>query len=120
MKRCHVPSDLMQDYGKSSDPFACMSKIGCEYKTVTALFDLIADGKVKVDQILVELHVAQSRYGSPEDLNTFFTAMDKAGMRIFHKERNQWFVTIVCHETIFIDAKSNHFLSFLDPFVWHV
>jgi hypothetical protein len=60
---------------------------GCEWKTMPPLFELISSGKVKVNQVLIELHFDQA---SPEQMKDFFRAADKAQMRIFHKERNGW------------------------------
>jgi hypothetical protein len=58
---------------------------GCEWVTMVPLFDLISSGKVKVDQILIELHIR-----SNTKLKDFFSGADKAEMRVFHKERNGW------------------------------
>ena len=53
------------------------------------LFELIASGNVQVDQVLIELHDSkQDNFTS--QLNEFFSAADKAKLRIVHKERNQW------------------------------
>lgn len=57
------------------------------------LFDLMASGKSKVNQVLIELHDPKknkSRPKSPEILYNFFLAADRAKLRITHKERNQW------------------------------
>ncbi|KAL7537057.1 hypothetical protein ACHAWF_005645, partial [Thalassiosira exigua] len=59
---------------------------GCEYAALPPFFDLMAAGKVKVDQLQIELHYRDSW----TQLNEFFEAADRAKMRIFHKERNQW------------------------------
>ena len=53
------------------------------------LFDLIASGGAKVDQLLIEMHSPKSKE-TPSVLNNFFKAADKAKMRIFHMERNNW------------------------------
>lgn len=53
------------------------------------LFDLIASGEAKVDQLLIEMHNPKSKE-TPKLLNKFFKATDKAKLRIFHKERNSW------------------------------
>lgn len=60
---------------------------GCEYASMPPLFDLIASGNVLVDQVLIELH-GVSDFTSR--LKKFFSAADKAKLRIVHKERNQW------------------------------
>ena len=57
---------------------------GCEYTAMPPLLDAIASGKIKVNQILIELHLRTAK------LFPFFEALDRAKMRIFHKERNQW------------------------------
>ena len=53
------------------------------------LFDLIASGGAKVDQLLIEMYSPKSKE-TPKILNKFFNAADKAKMRIYHKERNNW------------------------------
>jgi len=59
---------------------------GCEWKTMPPLFELISSGKVKVNQVLIELHLSSG----PEQMKDFFRGADKAQMRLFHKERNGW------------------------------
>ena len=62
---------------------------GCEYASMPPLFELIASGNVQVDQVLIELHDSkQDNFTS--QMNEFFSAADKAKLRIVHKERNQW------------------------------
>jgi len=57
----------------------------CEYDAMPSVFKAIARGKMQIDQVLIELHAM------PDDiLMDFFVAMDKAGFRITHKERNGW------------------------------
>jgi len=58
---------------------------GCEYSTLPPLFDNIASGMIHVNQLQIELH--GTKY---ENIANFFESADKAKMRIFHKERNQW------------------------------
>ena len=62
---------------------------GCEYAAMIPLFELIAAGRVKVDQVLIELHDSKKKNFTTQ-LNQFFSAADKAKLRIVHKERNQW------------------------------
>lgn len=57
---------------------------GCEYAAMPPLFDLMAEGKVRVDQVLIELH------DRGEPLRDFFESADRAKLRVFHKERNGW------------------------------
>ena len=67
---------------------------GCEYAAMPPLFELIASGKIKVDQVLIELHhtkVGRRLRGDfGRTLQRFFAAADTAKLRITHKERNQW------------------------------
>jgi hypothetical protein len=58
---------------------------GCEWQTLPPLFDAIVAGRVKVDQLLVELHAVVGR-----SVENFFQAADKAKLRVFHKEYNRW------------------------------
>jgi hypothetical protein len=62
---------------------------GCEWVTMVPLFELISSAKVKVDQILIELHL-HLELRSNTQLKDFFWGADKAKMRVFHKERNGW------------------------------
>ena len=57
----------------------------CYFKAMPVLFEAIAAGRIKVNQIQIELHGVN--FGRVEH---FFEAADKAKMRIFHKERNHW------------------------------
>jgi len=57
----------------------------CEYVAMPPLFEAIAAGKLKVNQIQIELHGVQF-----ERVKRLFEAADKAKMKIFHKERNHW------------------------------
>jgi len=52
------------------------------------LFDLIASGEVRVNQVLIELH--KSTAVNSTQLYNFFQAADRAKFRITHKERNHW------------------------------
>eukprot|EP00542_Grammatophora_oceanica_P014724 CAMPEP_0194028334 /NCGR_PEP_ID=MMETSP0009_2-20130614/2332_1 /TAXON_ID=210454 /ORGANISM="Grammatophora oceanica, Strain CCMP 410" /LENGTH=298 /DNA_ID=CAMNT_0038667691 /DNA_START=57 /DNA_END=950 /DNA_ORIENTATION=- len=58
---------------------------GCEYQVMPPLLDAIANKNVTVNQIQIEVHIR-----SPEARDTLFESFDRAKMRIFHKERNQW------------------------------
>lgn len=62
---------------------------GCEWDVMPPLFELLGSGRVKVDQILIELHLPQLK-NNVTKLKNFFWAADKAKMRLFHKERNGW------------------------------
>jgi hypothetical protein len=81
------------------------SATGCEWDTTpTQVFGAIAQGKLRVDQLQIELHLPtvalpegmQASMPKPtkeqqwEILNTFFNAAVDAGMRLFHKERNPY------------------------------
>lgn len=65
---------------------------GCEYAAMPPLFELIASGSVRVDQVLIELHDTKKANFATKDgqLSQFFSGADKAKLRIVHKERNQW------------------------------
>ena len=64
---------------------------GCEYDTMPPVFEAISEGKLKIDQILIEMHRRGSDYHPHFEAPTaFFEAADKAGFRITHKERNHW------------------------------
>jgi hypothetical protein len=52
------------------------------------LFGLIASGKIRVNQVLIELHATSTP--SSTRLYDFFMAADRAKLRITHKERNHW------------------------------
>ena len=62
---------------------------GCEYTTMPPVFEAVAKGKFKIDQILIEMHRpgVQDIFEPP---TKFFELADKAGYRITHKERNHW------------------------------
>ena len=62
---------------------------GCEWDVMPPLFELISTGRVKVDQILIELHLPKLKNNITKLKNFFWTA-DKAKMRLFRKERNGW------------------------------
>jgi hypothetical protein len=67
---------------------------GCEGTAMVPLFEAIARKEIQVDQILIELH-NKVEFGATPDirwklLREFFDAADRAKMRIYHKERNQW------------------------------
>ena len=54
------------------------------------LFDLIGAGKIKVNQILIELHRDAGFGDSFNNVYDFFLAADRAKFRVTHKERNHW------------------------------
>mmetsp|Transcript_33330 Transcript_33330/g.73509 ORF Transcript_33330/g.73509 Transcript_33330/m.73509 type:complete len:342 (-) Transcript_33330:523-1548(-) len=58
---------------------------GCEWQALPAVFDAIARGELLIDQIQIELH-----RGTFEGAKSLFEKADSAGMRVLHKERNQW------------------------------
>mmetsp|Transcript_14086 Transcript_14086/g.23980 ORF Transcript_14086/g.23980 Transcript_14086/m.23980 type:complete len:351 (-) Transcript_14086:159-1211(-) len=59
---------------------------GCEWDTMSPLFELMSSRRVKINQVLIELHLRSG----PQQLKDFFGNADKAKMRVFHKERNGW------------------------------
>ena len=60
---------------------------GCEYAAMIPAFEAIAQGKLRMNQILIELHKGGFGFDS---ILSFFAAADKAGYYITHKERNHW------------------------------
>ena len=58
---------------------------GCEWQSLPDIFDAKHAEAMKVDQLQIELHG-----GEKEMINILFRKADAAGMRIMHKERNQW------------------------------
>lgn len=64
---------------------------GCEFTTLAK--GLIAS-KIKVEQLLLEVHLDPSddyeRKGQFEQISNLFHQLDWYGMRIFHKEPNHW------------------------------
>jgi len=79
---------VMQDLGHENRTIDIL-KIdcqGCEWSVFPPFFDLIASGKVRVDQVQVELHLPPSS----SVLANFFHDLDRAKLRVFHKERNHW------------------------------
>ena len=62
---------------------------GCEWKTMPLVFEAMARGDLRIDQIQIELHVHKTPV-SFDELQAFFDGADKAGLRIAHKERNHW------------------------------
>ena len=62
---------------------------GCEYDVMPPLMELISSGRVKVNQILIELHLPALK-NNVTKFKKFFLAADEAKMRLFHKERNGW------------------------------
>jgi hypothetical protein len=72
---------------------------GCEWTTLPPFFDLVASGNFRVGQVQVELHQFVLR---PNELAQFFSAVDKAKLRVFHKERNPWCSGYKCAEYSFV------------------
>lgn len=63
---------------------------GCESATMPPLFELIVAGKIRVNQILIELHRDAGFGDSFNNVYDFFLAADRAKFRVTHKERNHW------------------------------
>jgi hypothetical protein len=59
----------------------------CEWLTMPDLFRDIASTGLIVNQIQIEMHRSSKNV---ENITSFFELVDKAKMRIFHKERNGW------------------------------
>ena len=65
---------------------------GCELDVLEAqVFTPMQNKQLKIGQLQAELHL-DAKHGSTTypRLAAFFAAADAAGLRIFHKERNQW------------------------------
>lgn len=60
----------------------------CEYASLPKFLDIVASGEMRVGQLQVELHMRKIKH--PRKIHNFFAAADRAGLRIFHKERNHW------------------------------
>jgi hypothetical protein len=63
---------------------------GCEGVVMPPLLESIANGDVQVNQVQIELHQLEGFANNAAALENFFSAVDKANFRIFHKERNHW------------------------------
>ena len=73
---------------------------GCEHEALAEVFQLCADGKLKIEQLAIEIHSHKNIINPPtqpvtpgDDYNkavSFFKGADKCGLVIFHKERNHW------------------------------
>jgi hypothetical protein len=57
----------------------------CEYVAVLDALEAVARGQMAINQIQVEMHRADFK-----TIHSLFKAADRAGMRVFHKERNHW------------------------------
>ena len=72
------------------------------------IFDRIASGELEIDQNQIELHphLPHIDVEFKEIIAAFFAHADKAGMRIVHKERNQWGCDgWKCLEYVFVSEK---------------
>ena len=58
-----------------------------QYAVLPPLFDLISSGKVRIGQLQLEMHEWPTTL---HGLHDFFSAADRAKLRVFHKERNHW------------------------------
>jgi hypothetical protein len=74
---------------------------GCEYVAVLDALEAVAQGQIAINQIQVEIH----SYGVDfKTIHSLFKAADRAGMRVFHKERNHWGCDgHLCVEYSFVD-----------------
>lgn len=71
--------------------FITMSHQGCEWDVLPPFFDMMASGKFRVDQLLIEVHHQRLIEGGQDPpVADFFLSADKAKLRVFHKERNHW------------------------------
>lgn len=62
---------------------------GCEFAVMPPLFESISRGNLKVNQVQIEIHRDELKENTTL-LEGLFAAADRANLRIFHKERNQW------------------------------
>ena len=70
------------------------------------LLESIANGIVKVNQIQIEMHLVGYLENYTAGVESFFDAVDRANLRIFHKERNHWGCEgYGCIEYAFVDEK---------------
>lgn len=63
---------------------------GCEWLAMPPVFDAMARGELKIDQIQIEVHIYSKDPPAFEKVRSFFQGVDKAGLRVTHKERNHW------------------------------
>ncbi|KAG5189550.1 methyltransferase domain-containing protein [Tribonema minus] len=80
---------------------------GCEWDTMSAqLFGPMSKGELKVGQLQIELHLSGTPAKPLRTIQHFFEAADTAGLRVFHKERNQWgCLGWKCLEYAFVSAE---------------
>lgn len=60
---------------------------GCEWASLPGVFEAMAQGRLRVGQLQLELHLAKPAQ-SQDTLDAFMAAADRAGLRAFHKEPN--------------------------------
>ncbi|KAL7477198.1 hypothetical protein ACHAW6_003013 [Cyclotella cf. meneghiniana] len=78
---------------------------GCEFAVMPPLFESISKGIVKVNQVQIEIHRDALKENTTV-LEGIFAAADRANLRIFHKERNQWgCMGYMCVEYAFVNEK---------------
>ncbi|KAL3773790.1 hypothetical protein HJC23_011928 [Cyclotella cryptica] len=78
---------------------------GCEFAVMPPLLESISKGIVNVNQLQIEIHRDAVKENTTL-LEAFFAAADKANLRIFHKERNQWgCMGYLCVEYAFVNEK---------------
>jgi hypothetical protein len=58
----------------------------CEWAALKPAFAALADGRLRVGQLQIELHLVKQT--SQDDVDGFMVAADRAGLRVFHKEPN--------------------------------
>ncbi|CAB9508200.1 expressed unknown protein [Seminavis robusta] len=79
---------------------------GCEYQVLKDAFQAMINGKLRINQVLVQFHATGMKrkknpnaddriyiVDTPQDfanMKALFQVADQANMRVFHKERNGW------------------------------
>ena len=78
---------------------------GCEWTAMEPALTDMAEGRLHIGQLLIELHNVGLTQTFLEFFN-FWEAVELAGLRIFHKERNGWGCDGVrCLEYAFVSAE---------------
>jgi hypothetical protein len=79
----HCVSDTLQklDHESTTITWLKMDCEGCEFTVIPK----IAQSSVKIDQLMIEVHGTNAL-----KIASLFSCLHKAGMMIFHKERNHW------------------------------
>ena len=66
---------------------------GCEFSAFRPIVDECAAGRLRIGQLQIEMHIPGLIQGGKANLtalDTWFAGADACGLRLFHKERNNW------------------------------